>query len=125
MDENAIAHHIIGAAISVHKEVGPGLLESAYQRALMYEMRLRGLNFDAEVPLVFQYKDYLIDDAYRLDLLVEGKIIVELKATDSKTNLHKAQLLTYLRLSKKKLGLLINFNEMKLKDGLVRVVNNL
>jgi len=125
MVENEISDKIIGAAIEVHKSLGPGLLESAYHTCLQYELEMAGLYFQCEVPLVVNYKGNIIENAYRIDLLVEDKVVVELKSVDVLMNKHKAQVLTYLRLMKRKLGLLINFNESMLKTGLRRVVNDL
>jgi len=125
MDENDINSKIIGAAIEVHKVLGPGLLESAYHDCLMYELDLIGIRYEAESPIVLDYKGRIIGDAYRLDLLVENKVIVELKTVSKLLDIHKAQLLTYLKLTNKKLGLLINFNEILLKHGIKRIANNL
>jgi GxxExxY protein len=125
MDENALATNIIGAAIEVHKVLGPGLLESAYQECLEYELGFRGLSYESEVPIPVRYKGKLLCEAYRSDLLIENRVIVELKAQREIADIHRAQLLTYLRLSRKKLGLLINFNTDLLKKGIVRVVNKL
>jgi GxxExxY protein len=124
MDENELSGVVIGAAIEVHKALGPGLLESVYQRCLMKELYLRGMRVEPEAPVVVEYKGDVITEAYRVDLLVENTLIVELKAVDQLTPVHKAQLLTYLRLMKKKLGLLINFNELVVKNGIKRVINN-
>jgi len=125
MDENEIAYRIIGAGIEVHKHLGPGLLESAYHECLKKELNLQGVLFESEVPISVSYKNEVVDIAYRVDLLVENKVIIELKAVPGVDALHKAQLLTYLRLFDKKLGLLMNFNEIVLKQGICRVVNNL
>ena len=125
MIENQISDKVIGAAIEVHKILGPGLMESAYHACLKRELTLTGMQFESEVPVVLEYKGYLINDAYRIELLVENRIIVELKAVGMLANKHKAQLLTYLRLMKRKLGLLINFNDVMLKKGVRRVVNDL
>ncbi len=125
MDENMVANRVIGAAIEVHRQLGPGLLESAYHACLMRELSLRRLRFESEVPLPVQYKGEVIQEAYRLDLLVEGRLVVELKTVSNIEDIHKAQLLTYLRLTQQKLGLLINFNEILLKRGVHRVVNQL
>ncbi len=124
MIENEVSDKIIGAAIEAHKILGPGLLESTYHACLKRELTVAGIQFESEVPVV-EYKGYLINDACRADLLVENRVIVELKAVDMLANKHKAQLLTYLRLMKRKLGLLINFNEVMLKNGVRRVVNDL
>jgi len=125
MDENALANRVIGAAIEVHKHLGPGLMESAYHTCLMRELELGKLHFEREVSVAVGYKGLVVADAYRVDLMVENKLIVELKTVTSLSDIHKAQLLTYLRLTKRKLGLLINFNEQLLKHGIQRVVNNL
>ena len=125
MDENALANELIGAAIEVHKHLGPGLMESAFQTCLSRELTLRGLSFESEVPVAVDYKGVAVEDAYRVDLLVGDKLIVELKTVASLSEIHKAQLLTYLRLTHRKLGILINFNEQLLKHGIQRVVNNL
>ncbi len=125
MDENQIATQIIGAAIEVHRIVGPGLLESAYHECLMHELKLRKYSFESEVPIAIDYKRIVIGVAYRADILVENKVLVELKTVDNLMPVHRAQLLTYLRLTNRKLGLLINFNVSVLKDGIQRVVNNL
>ena len=125
MDENGLATEVIGAAIEVHKTLGPGLLESAYHDCLCQELRLRKLNFEREAPIAVGYKGLVIDNAYRADLIVGGRLLVELKSVDTIETIHKAQLLTYLRLTGKKLGLLINFNSQLVKHGIYRVANNL
>ena len=122
---NEISRLIVGAAIEVHRVMGPGLLESVYHACMKSELKNRDLEFESEVPLYVEYKGEVIQEAYRLDLIVEDKVVLELKAIERLAAKHKAQLLTYLRLSNKKLGLLINFNESTLKSGLKRVVNNL
>ena len=110
MNENDISKLLIGAAIEVHRELGAGLLESAYHDCLKYELSLRGINYESEVPVYVSYKGVSVGDAYRVDLLIENRLIVELKTVEKVSDLHKAQLLTYLRLTKRKLGLLLNFN---------------
>ena len=122
MEVNKITERIIGAAIEVHRHLGPGLLESAYQACLAKEMSLTGLNFEQEKPLTLEYKGLTIDCGYRMDFLVEHSVIAELKAVDMLLPIHEAQLLTYLKLSKCKIGLLINFNVPVLKQGLKRMV---
>ena len=117
---NGITQQIIGAAIAVHKEFGPGLLESVYEVCLMQEMEENGLKVASQVELPLWYKGKLTDKKFRIDLLVEDEIIVELKAVDSLLPIHEAQLLTYMRLTNKHLGLLINFNVPLLKDGIIR-----
>ncbi len=125
MDENEISYKIIGAAIVLHKKYGPGLLESAWENALAYDLRELGLDVQQQVGLPFLHKEMKMDVGYRIDLLVGNKVIVEIKNVDSLTEVHQAQLLTYLKLSGKKLGLLINFNKVILKDGIQRYANNL
>lgn len=123
MIQNSITEKIIGAAINVHRELGPGLLESAYQECLFFELMNSGLTVEKEKTVPLVYKDVKLDCGYRIDLLVENEIIVELKAVDQLNDLHLAQILTYLKLKNKKIGLLINFNVSQLKDGLKRVIN--
>jgi len=120
-DINKVTERIIGAAIEVHRHIGPGLLESAYQACLAKEMSLLGLTFEQEKPLPLEYKGLMLDCGYRLDFLVEKSVIVELKSVDMLLPIHEAQLLTYLRLSKCKIGLLINFNVPILKQGIKRM----
>jgi GxxExxY protein len=124
MDEetNQLTEKIIGAAIEVHRDLGPGLLESAYQRALAHEFQLRGLSFVEQKLCSVRYKDLLIEDAYRLDFLVGSKVVVELKAIDDLLGVHEAQVLTYLRFSSCRIGLLFNFRTTLLtKHGLRRL----
>jgi GxxExxY protein len=125
MDINQLSSKIIGAAIEVHKHLGPGLLESSYEECLCKELMLRGLKFEQQKALPIIYKGEKLDCGYRLDIVIENQIIVELKACDRIEPIHKAQLLTYLKLSGLKLGLLLNFNTEVMKDGIVRVVNKL
>jgi len=113
---------IIAAAVEVHRELGPGLLESAYQSSLCRELALRGVAFQTEVELPVDYKGIHLDCGYRIDLLVENKVAVELKSVEKLLPIHQAQLLTYLRLSKMRVGLLINFNVRVLRDGVIRRV---
>lgn len=113
---------ILNAAFEVHRELGPGLLESAYQACLCYELSCRGMRFRTEVPLPVRYKDVQLECGYRMDLLIEDKVAVELKSVDKILPIHQAQLLTYLRLSGLQVGLLINFNVRMLKDGILRRV---
>lgn len=121
--ENDISGKIIGAAIEVHKKLGPGLLESAYEECLCCEMQLSGIEFKRQVPLSLNYKGVVLDCGYRLDLLVEDKVIVELKSIEGLEPIHEAQMLTYLKLRNAWLGLIINFNVIMLKDGVRRLVN--
>ncbi len=125
MDENELSNEVIGAAIEVHRHIGPGLLESVYQECLVYELEARKYKVAREVPLPVRYKGIEFPAAYRADLLVEGKLILELKAVDVLLPVYSAQLLSYLRMSQLKLGLLINFNVPQLKDGVKRIVNQL
>jgi GxxExxY protein len=118
-----ISRRIIGAAIEVHRHLGPGLLESAYQSCLVFELRQQGLRVEEQKPLPVTYKEVKLDCGYRLDLVVEDEIIVEVKAIEKLLPIHEAQLLSYLRLSNKKVGLLMNFHVPVLKDGLKRIVN--
>jgi len=123
MTENDISKKIIGAAIEVHKQLGPGLLESSYEVCLAYELKQQGLEVQTQVALPVVYKEVKLNAGYRIDILVENKVIVELKAVDSLADIHTAQLLTYLRLKDLKLGLLINFNSVKVIDGVRRILN--
>ncbi len=122
---NKITEIIIGAAMAVHRELGPGLLESAYEACLAYELPDRGLSVERQKALPVRYRGVNVDCGYRIDLLVEGKVIVELKAVERLDAIHKAQLISYLKLSGCKVGLLINFNVKVLKDGIRRLVNEL
>jgi GxxExxY protein len=124
LEVNEITERVIGACIEIHKQLGPGLLESAYEECLCHELNLAGLKFERQKPLPVRYKSVHLDCGYRLDLVVEGKVIVELKTVDVIAPIHDAQLLTYLKLSGLTVGLLINFNVPVLKDGLKRIVNN-
>ncbi len=128
MDEhqiNDLSKKIIGAAIEVHRNLGPGLLENTYQVALLHELKLNGINALMEVEVPFIYKGMKLPTAYRADIIVEDEIILELKATETDNPIYAKQLYTYLRLYNKRLGLIINFNRERLVDGLKRVVNNL
>jgi GxxExxY protein len=125
MHENEISKKIIGAAIEVHRILGPGLLESVYEEALCHELRLREIKFARQQSVPVPYKGLKIGTDLRLDLLVEDKVIVDLKAKEVLSPSDKPKLLTYLRLSEKRLGLIINFHECVLRDGIYRVVNKL
>ena len=125
MTENEISEKIIGCAIQVHRELGPGLLESSYQECLYFELIQAGLLVDKEKPLPLVYKDVKLDCGYRLDLVVENKVVIEVKSVEALNDIHMAQILTYLKLSKCKLGLLMNFNVVLMKSGIKRVVNKL
>src|SRR5215472_7192824 len=123
--ENELSRIILDAAFRVHSAIGPGLLESAYEACLVYEIRSAGLKVQTQVPLPLLYRDVKLEVGYRLDLLVEELVVVEVKAVDALAPIHHAQLLSYLKLCDKKLGLLINFHEVSLRHGIKRVVNNL
>ena len=125
MDENSLSNEVIGAAIEVHRQIGPGLLESIYQECLTYELKNRGIGVKQEVAIAVRYKGHEFPAAYRMDLLIEDKLVVELKAVDAMLPVYTAQLLSYLKMSGLKLGLLINFNVPQLRDGIKRVVNQL
>jgi GxxExxY protein len=125
MDENAIARQIVDAAYHVHKALGPGLLESVYETVLAYELEKRGLSVKSQVPVPIVYEGISFNEGFRADLIVEDKVIVELKSVETVAPIHKKQLLTYLRLADKRLGLLINFGAELIRDGISRVVNRL
>lgn len=125
MDLNAISGQIVDAAMKVHSALGPGLLESAYEACLLFELHKRGLKANSQVELPVFYDTVNINIGYRIDMLVEDAIILEIKSVAEINPLHKAQLLSYLKRADKKIGLLINFNTVYLKDGLVRMVNGL
>ena len=118
-----LSSEIIGSAIEVHKTLGPGLLESVYEECLCHELALRGLDFERQKQLPVIYKDVRLDCGYKMDILVERRVILELKACSDIEPIHKAQLLTYLRLAHLQLGLLLNFNVPTMKDGIVRMVD--
>ena len=123
MTENNIATEIIGCAIEVHKALGPGLLESAYQECLYYKLQKVGLKVEKEIPMPLVFEDVKLECGYRIDLLVENKVVIELKSVEALNDVHLAQTLTYMKLGEYKLGLLINFNVTLLKNGIKRVIN--
>ena len=125
MDENECSKLIIGAAIEVHRELGVGLLESAYEAALCYELRQKGLRCDRQVLLPARYKGVDLEEAYRLDVVVEDRVILEIKAIGKLVPIHAVQLLTYLRFAEMRLGLLLNFHAAWMREGIRRVVNQL
>ncbi len=125
MKENELSHIIIGLAIDVHNALGPGLLESAYQECLYYKLNKEGFKVEKEKRMPLVYEDVKLDCGYRIDLLVEEKLVIEIKSVDVLDDIHLAQTLTYLKLGNYKLGLLINFNVTLLKHGIKRVVNGL
>jgi GxxExxY protein len=125
MHENDISYAIRGAAFKVHTELGPGLLDSVYESALAFELRQEGFDVLTQLGIPVVYKDVEMDQGFRMDLLVNRKVIVEVKSVDTLLDVHHKQLLTYLKLSNIKLGLLINFNVTSLKNSIIRIVNNL
>ncbi len=125
MTINDLSGIVIGAAIEVHKVLGPGLLESAYENCLCHELQLRNIVFERQKPLPITYKGVNLDCGYRLDVVVQGILVLEVKACDKIEPIHQAQLLTYLKLSGLSLGLLLNFNVPVMRDGIVRVANEL
>lgn len=125
MTENDLSNKVIGLAIKVHTALGAGLLEKTYQECLFYEISKAGLYCEKEKPMPLIYEEVKLDCGYRLDLLIENKLVIELKSVDALNDVHLAQTLTYLKLGKFKLGLLINFNVSMLKNGIKRVVNSL
>jgi GxxExxY protein len=125
MTENELSYAIRGAAFKVHTELGPGLLESSYEAALAHELTKQGYKVDKQLGLPMKYDAIKMDVGYRIDLMVNDLIIIEIKSVEALNDVHHKQLLTYLKLSGKKLGLLMNFNVASMKDGIVRIVNNL
>lgn len=125
MTENEISYKVIGACLKLHTALGPGLLESAYEEALSYDLKQLGFDVSRQVPMPMHYKEVNMDVGYRIDLLINKKVIVELKSVEKLAPVHFAQTLTYLKLADLKLALLINFNTKHLKKGIHRVVNNL
>lgn len=125
MTENELSYKIIGAALEVHRNLGVGLLESTYELALTYELRQLGLKVKQQVALPLRYKEETIENAYKIDMVIENKVIVEVKSVAEIHPIFQAQLLTYLKLTNLKLGLLINFNTLLIRDGIHRVVNKL
>jgi GxxExxY protein len=120
---NEITDKIIGCAIKVHTNLGPGLLESAYKECMFYELKKNNLGVEKEKPVPLMYEEVKLECGYRIDLLVENKVVLELKSVDALNDIHLAQTLTYLKLTNNRIGLLINFNVLKIKDGIKRVVN--
>ena len=125
MNINQLTSKIIGAAIEVHNILGPGLLESAYEECLSHELSIQGVSFEKQKPLSVDYKGKKLDCGYRLDMVVENAVVLELKSCEKIEPIHKAQLLTYLKLSELNLGLILNFNVPLMRDGIVRIVNDL
>ena len=125
MTENEISKVIFECALKVHKALGPGLLESAYEECLYYELKKSGIKVEKQKPLPLIYENVKLEIGYRIDLIIENKVIIEIKSVDALNDIHLAQILTYLKLSDCKLGMLINFNVTLIKNGIKRVVNNL
>ena len=125
MTENEISHLIVGSALKVHTALGPGLLESAYEACLQYELIKTGLRVEAQKPLPLVYESVKLECGYRIDLMVESKVIIEVKSVEAVAEIHFAQVLTYLRLSGLRLALLMNFNVLHMKDGIRRIANKL
>ena len=125
MTENEIAKQVVDAAFKIHTQLGPGLLESVYEAVLTYELRKRGLRVVRQKPIPVVYEEVQLEEGFRADLVIEDKVIIELKSVEAIAPVHKKQVLTYLRLSNLRLGLLINFGEALIKDGISRVVNGL
>jgi GxxExxY protein len=125
MSENELSRIVFSCALKVHQTLGPGLLESAYEECLFYELKKLGLQIEKQKPLPLIYEEIKLDIGYRLDIIVENKLILEIKSVDALNEIHFAQLLTYLKLTNCKLGLLINFNVVLIKNGVRRIVNNL
>ena len=125
MTENEISQIVVEEAIHIHKSIGPGMLESAYVHCLNYRLMKRGLNMKREVPIPLIFEDVKLECDYRADLVIESKVVIEVKSIETIAPLHLAQILTYLRFSNLKLGMLLNFNSLLMKDGIRRVANNL
>jgi GxxExxY protein len=125
MTENEISNKIIGTAIEIHKSLGPGLLESAYKECLYYKLIKSGIYTEKEKPVPLFYEEVRLECGYRIDLLVENKVVIEIKSVEALNDVHMAQTLTYMKLGNFKLGLLINFNVVLLKNGIKRIVNDL
>ena len=123
MDENELSNRVIGIAIEVHKALGPGLLESAYKECLFYKLFQSGYYVEKEKAMPLIFEEVRLDCGYRIDILIDNKLVIEIKSVEATTDVHMAQTLTYLKLGNYKLGLLINFNVVKLKDGIKRVIN--
>ena len=125
MDIERIGHHVVDSAVKIHRALGPGLLESAYQQCLAYELRKVGLQVECEVVIPIQYEEIQIDNGYRVDMLINNLVIIENKTVDRLLKIHMAQILTYLKMKDLRLGYLINWNVKLIKDGIQRLVNNL
>ena len=125
MSEDEIGKHVVDGAVKIHQSVGSGLLETVYEVVLAFELRRRGLQVERQIPIPVTYAGFRFDEGFRVDLIVNHKVIVELKSVDRLNNAHKKQLLTYLRLADKRLGYLLNFGAAVMRDGIIRVANRL
>ncbi len=125
MDGNEIGGIVVGAAIDVHRELGPGLLESVYEAVLVHELRERGLSVERQVSVPIVFRSHHFDEGFRADVIVEGKVILELKSVEKVKTVHKKQLLSYLKLSRMNLGYILNFGEELMKDGITRIIHSL
>ena len=125
MTENEIGKVVVDSAVTIHRELGPGLLETVYEVILAHELRQRGLQVERQVPILIEFRGIKFDEAFRADIVVEGKVVLELKSVEQVTRVHKKQLQTYLRLTGYKLGFLLNFGEALMKTGITRAVNGL
>jgi GxxExxY protein len=125
MDEDEIGKWVVDTAVKVHRDLGHGMLETVYEVILLHELRSRGLQVERQVPIPFTYQGFRFDEGFRVDLMVEHKVVIELKCVERLNNAHKKQLLTYLRLADKRLGYLLNFGAALMRDGIVRTANGL
>ena len=125
MNENEISREIVDTAFQVHTKLGPGLLETVYEVIMAHELKKRGMHVERQMPVPIEYEDLKFEEGFRADLVVNGLVVIELKSVDKMAKVHKKQLLTYLRLMDRKLGLLVNFGENLIKDGISRVVNGM
>ena len=125
MTESEIGKHLVDLAVQIHRELGPGLLEIVYEAILAYELKRQGIHVERQIPVAIKYRELRFNEAFRVDLFIENKVIVELKCVENLNYAHKKQLLTYLRLTETKLGYLLNFSEPLMKNGIVRIVNKL
>ena len=125
MTENEISYKVIGACYDVHSKLGPGMLESTYQKCLVHDLMKQGLDVSMEVLMPIKYKELIVENAYKADIIVNNKVVLELKTVESFTDVHFAQLLTYVKLGNFKLGLLLNFNVKNMRHGIKRIVHNL
>jgi GxxExxY protein len=125
MEENEIGKSVVDVAVQIHRDLGHGLLETVYEVVLLHALRRRGLQVDRQVSVPIRYEEIRFDEGFRVDLMIENKVIIELKCVERRNNVHKKQLLTYLRLADKRLGYLLNFGAALMKDGIVRTANRL